>query len=65
MSAPVPDRSAARVAAPGEGVSHDELGLAARNHGMPALRLGARYRFDLDAVKQWLARPAGGVRART
>lgn len=44
---PLDDRSAARVAEPGEGISHEELGLAARNHAMP-----------LEAL-QWDTTPAG------
>jgi DMSO/TMAO reductase YedYZ molybdopterin-dependent catalytic subunit len=46
MSAHVSDRSAARLAEPGEGISRDELALAARNHGMPAEAL----RWDTTPV---------------
>jgi DMSO/TMAO reductase YedYZ molybdopterin-dependent catalytic subunit len=56
----VEDRSAARLAAPGEGISQEELALAARNHAMPmeALRwdttpVGLHYvlvHYDIPAV---------------
>ena len=40
------DRAAPRVAEAGEGISHDELALAARNHGMPTEAL----RWDTTPV---------------
>jgi DMSO/TMAO reductase YedYZ molybdopterin-dependent catalytic subunit len=73
MSAPIQDRSAARVAEPGEGISHDELGLAARNHAMPAEAMrwdttpvGLHYvlvHYDIPALDPatWLLRLDGGA----
>ena len=67
------ERSASRVAEPGEGISHDELGLAARNHGMPAEALqwdttpvGLHYvlvHYDIPAVDpgSWRLRLDGGA----
>jgi DMSO/TMAO reductase YedYZ molybdopterin-dependent catalytic subunit len=74
MSAPTwQDRAAARVADPGEGISRDELGLAARNHAMPAealqwdvTPLGLHYvlvHYDIPAVEPatWRLRVDGGA----
>jgi DMSO/TMAO reductase YedYZ molybdopterin-dependent catalytic subunit len=73
MTAPVTNRSAARVAAPGEGISREELALAARNHGMPAEALrwettpvGLHYvlvHYDIPAVDpvSWRLRLDGGA----
>jgi DMSO/TMAO reductase YedYZ molybdopterin-dependent catalytic subunit len=67
------DRAAARVAQPGEGISRDELGLAARNHAMPAEALqwdvtpvGLHYvlvHYDIPAVDPatWRLRVDGGA----
>ena len=67
------DRAAARVAEPGEGISHDELGLAARNHAMPAEALqwdvtpvGLHYvlvHYDIPAVDPatWRLHVDGGA----
>lgn len=74
MSTPTwQDRAAPRVAEPGEGLSHDELGLAARNHAMPAEALrwdvtpvGLHYvlvHYDIPAVdlRTWRLRLDGGA----
>jgi DMSO/TMAO reductase YedYZ molybdopterin-dependent catalytic subunit len=74
MSVPTwQDRAAARVAEPGEGISRDELGLAARNHAMPAEALqwdvtpvGLHYvlvHYDIPAVDPatWRLRVDGGA----
>ena len=67
------DRAAPRVAEPGEGISHDELALAARNHGMPAEALrwdttpvGLHYvlvHYDIPAIDAttWRMRVDGGA----
>src|SRR5215210_1883210 len=68
-------RSRARIAEPGEGISLDELALAARNHGMPleALRYdvtppGLHYvltHYDIPAVDPYSWRlQIGGAVAR-
>ena len=74
MSGPTwQDRVASRVAEPGEGLSHDELALAARNHAMPAEALrwdvtpvGLHYvlvHYDIPAVDPatWRLRIDGGA----
>jgi DMSO/TMAO reductase YedYZ molybdopterin-dependent catalytic subunit len=74
MSVPTwQERAAARVAGPGEGISRDELGLAARNHAMPAEALqwdvtpvGLHYvlvHYDIPAVDPatWRLRVDGGA----
>jgi DMSO/TMAO reductase YedYZ molybdopterin-dependent catalytic subunit len=67
------DRAAARVADPGEGISHDELRLAARNHALPAEALqwdvtpvGLHYvlvHYDIPAVDPatWRLHVDGGA----
>jgi DMSO/TMAO reductase YedYZ molybdopterin-dependent catalytic subunit len=67
------DRVASRVAEPGEGLSHDELALAGRNHAMPAEALrwdvtpvGLHYvlvHYDIPAIDPaaWRLRIDGGA----